>query len=496
MQQRSIGSDFGSSEKKTTMAPLTAWMPVRTEHQGLDLVVKVVGHAASECLEDWVPVVRLLASCGFSVMAQAETDSKDGVLTVRIADKPFYSTGAGCDVLIHLSRGAPEHHQHVEVQPGSVLLWEPPSSECTHRHVQPGMISYGIPLDAISASHGDGMRGRHAAALGALLHLLGAPEDLLHQQAAFCRAPRSFIGGAEFADHSIAKRDAYSLPWNRSEVRDGMVLGAAEAVLLGYAAGFCECGTACGDEMTSDSDRWVERHLDVGGSVVSVSASERDPGIQVYQGHDGKVRVLLGGRDSAISACLDECKASHVFVAADVLDAMQLIMVGHHLIHRGLSDGVWIVIEQAITQRYQSIVIKSVAEAVCKMQATSPSSAEFSDRNAAFMVEQDREREAEIGFVAWGATQGVVRDAVELCRRIGLPVAALYPKCLMPFESSVLETFMNEMRHVVFIESAQGTGCWRRAQTAMPSKARVFAPAPGETLTPLDIFLHEALGAA
>lgn len=60
------------------MAPLTAWMPVRAGHQDLDLVVKVVGHAASECLEDWVPVVRLLASRGFSVMAQAGIDSEDG----------------------------------------------------------------------------------------------------------------------------------------------------------------------------------------------------------------------------------------------------------------------------------------------------------------------------------------------------------------------------------------------------------------------------------
>lgn len=265
------------------------------------------------------------------------------------------------------------------------------------------MISYDIHLNTISVSFGDGVRGRHAAALGALLHLLGVPEDLLHQQAAFCRAPRSFIGGAEFADHSIAKRDAYSLPWGQSEVRCGMVLGAAEAVLLGYAAGVCECGTACGDEITSAPERWVEQHFGVGRSVVSVLASERYPGIQVYQGHGGKVRALLGGSDSAIAACLNECEASHVFIAADVLDAMQLIMVGHHLIRRGLSDGVWIVIEQAITQRYQSIASKSVAEAIYTMRAISPSSAEFSNRNAALMVEQDREREAEIGFVAWGS---------------------------------------------------------------------------------------------
>ncbi|MCP9473152.1 MAG: hypothetical protein NNA30_10515 [Nitrospira sp.] len=477
------------------MAPLTAWMPVRAGHQDLDFVVKVVGHAASECLEDWVPVVRLLASHGFSAMAQVGTDSEDGVLAVRIADKPFYSTGSGCDVLIHLSGEVPEY-QRVGVQPGSILLWEPPSGERAHRRVNQGMISYAIPLNAISAPLGDGMRGKHAAALGALLHLLGVPEDLLHRQAAFCRAPRSFIGGVEFAEHSIAKRDAYSLPWGQSEVQCKMVLGAAEAVLLGYAAGACECGTACGSEMTSAPERWVERHLGVGGSAVSVSASERYPGIQVYQGYDGKVRALLGGSDSAIAACLDECEASHVFVAADVLDAMQLIMVGHHLIRGGLSDGVWIVIEQAIARRYQSIAIKSVAEVIDTGRAILPSSVEFFNRNAALMAEQDREREAEIGFVAWGAAQGVVRDAVELCRGIGLPVAALYPKCLVPFEGSVLETFMNEMRHVVFIESAQGTGCWRRARTTMPSKAKVLAPAPGETLTPLDIFLHEALGAA
>jgi pyruvate/2-oxoacid:ferredoxin oxidoreductase alpha subunit len=99
-----------------------------------------------------------------------------------------------------------------------------------------------------------------------------------------------------------------------------------------------------------------------------------------------------------------------------------------------------------------------------------------------------------VGFVAWGATQGVVRDTVALCRSFGLKVVGLYPKQIVPFRDEEIESFAETVGRVVLVESGQTPGYWDRLRAGFSFEAAMMTPQPGKALTPMDIFLREGLG--
>jgi len=102
---------------------------------------------------------------------------------------------------------------------------------------------------------------------------------------------------------------------------------------------------------------------------------------------------------------------------------------------------------------------------------------------------------AEVGYIAWGSAQGVVRDAVALCRSFGLNVAALYPKAVLPFPVKELESFARTVKRVVIVESGQTSGFSGRVRSSCSFGTAIIRPEPGRCLTPMDIFLREGLGA-
>lgn len=105
------------------MAPLTAWLPARS-NQDFDLAVNIVGPGASVLLKEWSPIGQFLIDRGFWVIAQGgqlNDESGDRVLRLRIGTRPFYSMGHGCDVLVYLGDTDPELRRF-NLQPGSVLL--------------------------------------------------------------------------------------------------------------------------------------------------------------------------------------------------------------------------------------------------------------------------------------------------------------------------------------------------------------------------------------
>ena len=479
------------------MAPLTAWLPARA-NQDFDLIIKIVGPAASGLMKDWTPIAQSLIQQGFSVMAQRgrlNGEFGDCVLGIRIATRPFYSMGHGCDVLVHLSDTAPECRRF-GLQPGSVLLWDPLSEPQLSPVLPEGVIAYAVPLKDICLQHGEGVPGKGLAALGVLFHLLGVSDESLRHCTPLFSAPQSFAEGVAFARHDIDKRDAYSLPLAEAEARCGIMLSPEEAILLGYAVSFCECRTACGAELIASPVRWTAEHLSIAGSMVSVLESDRHPGVQAYRGPQGTVMALLRGNDSAIASCLTGYKAPYVFVAADITDALRLLIAGHDLIRTGLSDGVGILIEDAITRCHQSVDICVLADMIRTGHLIVPSPAIRPGHAGTVLTsERDGEAEADVGLVAWGAAQGVVRDAVALCRSFGLRVAALYPKRIVPFQQEDIESFAKTVGRVVLVESGQTQGYWDRLRTAFSFAPAVLTPLPGKSLTPLDIFLREGLGA-
>jgi hypothetical protein len=480
------------------MAPLTAWLPARS-NQDFDLVIKIVGPGASVLLKEWSPIAQFLIDRGFVVMAQSgrlEGESGDFVLRIRIASRPFYSMGHGCDVLVHLGKHVPEL-RCFNLQPGSVLLWEPP----THPQLSPilpeGVIVYSIPLANLSSQSDEGLPGKGVVALGVLLHLLGIPEKSLHRLVRSMAAPRSFAAGWDFARRALNKHDAYSIPVPTAEEEHSrMLLTLEQAIMLGYAVSSCECRTACDRELVASPVQWAAKHLGIAGAMVSVLESDRHPGVHAYRGPQGKVMALLRGDDAAIVSCLDGFVAPRIFVAADIPDALKLIIAGHDLVRSGLSDGVGVLIDETLALRHQSVDLGPLVDVIRR----APSPVLYTSRPSGYegvvpTSERDGDAEADVGYVAWGAVQGVVRDAVALCRGFGLRVAGLYPKLIVPFSYQDIESFAKTVGRVVLVESGQTQGYWNRLRTAFSFEPAVLTPQPGKSLTPMDIFLREGLGA-
>lgn len=478
------------------MSPFTAWLPARPA-QDFDLIVKIVGLGASVLFKEWPTIAHILLDRGYTVMAQQERlngNSGDVVLHIRIAMQPFYSMGHGCDVLVHLGDTVPEFRRF-DLQPGSVLLWEPSAAPRLRPILPEGIIAYPVPVTELCAQYGEGLPGNAFAAFGALLQLLGFPEEALHHCSPFVSSPRSFAAGWDFARRALTKHDAYSLPFPTIEKEGRILLTPAQAILLGFAVSSCDCGETCCSELVQSPRQWSTHHTGMAGAMVSVLESDGHPGMQAYRGSQGKVLALLRGDDSAIAACLNGFTAPRILVAADIPDVLNLVSAGHHLIRSGLSDGVGILIEDTIARRQQSVDIQALVDIIRRRTAVMPDTALAGQPDAvATMVERTGDPEADVGFVAWGAAQGVVRDAVALCRSFGLRVAGLYPKRLVPFSHEALESFAKSVGRVVIVESDQTQGYWARLRRGLSFEPTVLTPQPGQSLTSMDIFLREGLG--
>jgi 2-oxoglutarate ferredoxin oxidoreductase subunit alpha len=115
---------------------------------------------------------------------------------------------------------------------------------------------------------------------------------------------------------------------------------------------------------------------------------------------------------------------------------------------------------------------------------------------ADLLARSDREGEsgADVGFVAWGTAQGVVRETVALCQQFGLRVAALYPKTLWPVPTADLEDFGSALGSLVVVEPHRTGRYTGLVRTWTSLRCSTVWPEPGRALTPMDIFLREGLG--
>jgi 2-oxoglutarate/2-oxoacid ferredoxin oxidoreductase subunit alpha len=62
---------------------------------------------------------------------------------------------------------------------------------------------------------------------------------------------------------------------------------------------------------------------------------------------------------------------------------------------------------------------------------------------------------ADIGIIGWGATAGVVREAVEKANAMGMSVAAIYPKILFPNPDRAIRPFISKHKVIIVIEENQ-----------------------------------------
>lgn len=486
-----------SSTEQIDMAPFSAWLPA-CPNQDFDLTVKVVGSSASGLIDELATIVRALTLRGCQVMVQSgrlNGGSGHLVLRLRIASRPFYSMGHGCDVVVYLDQDPSEFGQF-GMQSGSVLVWEPSEQFRLHPQLSDGIIAYPVPLRELNAQYSQDAWGKGFVAMGVLAYLLGFSEEARRVCLKSLTSSRLFDSGYQFASRSLVKHDIYSLPLAaRGDAR--IVLSPENAVKLGFSASHCGSGTECAGELERSPTQWVARHLAMADKMVSGLHSEQFPDVQVYRGPHGKVFALLREDDASILSSLNGCSDPRVLVAADAADALRLLVVGHRLVEANQAGVVGVVVEEALTARLESVWVGALAAAMSGKQLDAADGFDGAEEEgtAAMRAEREGEDDAEVGFIAWGATQGVVRDALMLCRNIGMSVAALYPKQIVPLPVAQLESFAGTVKRVVVVESGQTRTHADRIEGACSFRLSVVMPDKGTALTPMDLFMREDLGA-
>jgi len=478
------------------MAPFSAWLPARS-NQDFDLTVKIVGSSASGLIDELSTIVQALALHGCQVMVQTgrlHGGSGHLVLRLRIASRPFYSMGHGCDVAVYLDQN-PQKFWQFGMQPGSVLVWEPPEQSRLHPLLPDGIIAYPVPLRELNARYSQDVWGKGFVAMGVLAYLLGFSEEARQVCLKSTRSSRLFDSGYQFASRSLVKHDIYSLPLATSGDAC-IVLSPENAVKLGFAASHCGSGTECAGELERSATQWVARHLAMADKMVSGLHSEQFSDAQIYRGPQGKVFALLRGEGASILSSLNGCSNPRVFVAADAADALRLVVVGHRLVEANRAGVVGVVVEEALTARLESVGVEALSAAMSREQVDAGDGFDGGeeDRSATMRSEREGEDDAEVGFIAWGETQGLVRDALMLYRNIGMSVAALYPKQMVPLPVAQLESFAGTVKRVVVVESGQTRTHADRIEGACVFRPSVVMPNKGTALTPMDLFMREDLG--
>lgn len=478
------------------MAPFTAWLPARPD-QEFDLVIKIVGDGVAGQVIEITAILKALTEQGFEVLAQ--TGRLDGkaplsAVRLRLSSKPFHSMGHGCDVLAYLDEDVPDFRRF-GLQRGSLLLCEPYAQHWPAQSIPEGVITYPVPFTELIRQCGKGFSGKGLIAAGVLTHLLGIPEETVRARIPPAFRLRYFDAGAGFAREHLVKRDLYTLPTLPSGRRQ-LLLDTHEAIMLAFGIGHCGCGSACASGLDRSPLEWVGEHLDTARQMVSSLKTPTRPGVQVYRGGHGKIMALLGSVDPSTVNWSGDSPDPVVLVAADVPDTIRLAGAATQLVRCSGAGQVWVAVDERLTNRIQAVAIETLADATRTVERPAEPDDQLYSPSMTSLVEAewDGEPGADVGYVAWGTAQGVVRDAVALCRSFGLHVAALYPKVLQPPPIKELESFAATVKRVVVVEpdgAARFTDLVKRFTSFRPA---AIMPESGTVLTPMDIFLREGLG--
>ena len=475
------------------MAPLTAWLPVQLDEPS-DLILTIAGDGIAGCANGLHALEQTLTEQGLEIMAQhgrLNGRNTSGAVRLRFSPRQITSLGHGCDILVWLDDEVP-HLKQFAVQSGSVLLCEPRvAAQLNALPVHTGVITYAVPFLELAGERGECFSGKGLVALGVLSQLLGLPREVVRQHLKTEYSRRYFETGFTFAATHLVKRDVYALSTAVSNP-GRVLLNVQEAMALGLISGACQCPASCLSTLEASPEAWVARHVEEGRSLIS-SASDVGS-IEAYVGPSSGTTVLVGRENPSELAPIESAPWPIVLIASDIADFLSLLLMSPRL-GRETARLVWVIADGALTRRVQTVPTSVLRRLFEDHQANQRTELK---EDAQSVVELRAEREGplhvDVGYVAWGSAQGVVREAVAMCRRFGLDVATLYPKSLPPLSSPDVEAFAKTVAHVVVVETnvfSDYTGLVTATTSLRPSQLR---PESGQALTAMDIFLREGLG--
>ncbi len=477
------------------MAPFTRWLPASPERSS-DIVIEVVGDCTGELTKGTTALEQGLADQGFAVLAQ--TERLDGIgpatsVRLRVSQETLSSTGSGCDVLVHLGRKLPPHNSF-HLQRSSILLCDARSVLNAQPPAIPeGVIVYPVPFADLHHRHGRSSE-KEVIAIGVLSHLLGMPEEVIRRRMRPDFRTKYFDIGVNWAARHLRKRDICAFPLPPLHPHLQVLLNARQVVGLGLAMGNCHCGPACVQHLEQSPEEWIGEHVSVSWKDLALSLTRNGMAQESYHNSHAGILVHLGVHDPTTIRGNDATNAPLMLVPANLSDALRCMVEARRLVRADMP--VWIIMDELLTGRAQSIPVPMLEEAAGK--AAQPEGGEGPSKICTpewlCKAERDGDDNADVGFVAWGAAQGVVREAVAFCRSFGLKVAALYPKVLRPLPVDDLQVFSTTVNRLIVVEADRTAPYTRLIAAETSLRPASIVPEPGQSLTPMDIFLREDLG--
>jgi hypothetical protein len=474
------------------MAPFSAWLPPQLDEPS-DVILTIAGEGIAGCSKGMQALERTLTEQGFEILAQhgrLNGRNTSAAVRLRISSRPLTSMGHGCDVLAWLDEEVPQLRQFA-VQPGSVLLCEPRvAARLNALPVHTGMITYPVPFGELTGQSGECFSGKGLVALGVLTHLLGLPHEALRHYLEPEYSRQYFDTGLTFAVAHLRKRDVYAL--SAPVPSPGRVLlNAQQAMALGFSSGFCRCPASCLSTLEDSPDAWVVRHVQEGAGLMCPASDVGS--IEAYVGPCSGTTVLVGRENPSEFAPIKSAPWPIVLVASDIADLLSLLLMAPRL-GREAARLVWVIADGALTRCVQTVSTGLLRQLFQDHRADQWNQKEGALSVVQLRAEREGAMQADVGYVAWGSAQGVVREAIAMCQGFGLNVAALYPKSLPPLSNADLEAFASTVAHVVVVESngfSDYAGLVTSTTSLRPSQVR---PEPGRALTAMDMLLREGLG--
>jgi hypothetical protein len=480
------------------MAPFTQWLPPRGD-QTSDLVLSLVAERPGGVKSAGMALEAALVREGFELLAETGDliRRKGGpalsAMRLRVSTELMSSIGHGCDVLASLTEDA-DDLSAFGLSRGSVLLGESRMiAEAPPGTLPAGLITYSIPYADLSARFGRRSSGRGLVALGVLTEFLQVPRETVRSQVRPGLRRRCFDAGVAYAQEHVAKRDIFALTVPGA-ARRHVLLDARQAVLLGLGMAAIEQDSPFLNDLDDSPESWVAERVRAARPLVSCLTARGLPGVTVYRAQEGKLMIPVGCADPSLVRVEEQPSRLRILTATDLVDTVRLIGAARRVL-AAHDEPVWVMVDQELAHRQQSVPVELLEEIAEEMQEGAGQGIASTPSRAPFAAEREGEPGADIGYATWGTAQGVVREAVGLCRSLGIHVAALYPKVLSPLPIQELEDFAASVKHLVVVEP-NGTGLYTSlVQSCTRLNPSSLAPMPGCALTPMDIFLREGLGA-
>lgn len=196
----------------------------------VNIVIEICGSAGEGTISAGEILSRFMSSQGFDIMSFDSYPAEirgfgKCVAHTRISTNPIYSPGKQADVLISLD----DKHsisQLFALKENGILIYDNQPTkphqedESVAGRVNPGTISYGVPLVTLAQKAAGNTRGRNMVALGALSCLFHLDKDAFTEsikarygkkkQIVIDSNVNSFLEGFNWAKENLKKIDAYS----------------------------------------------------------------------------------------------------------------------------------------------------------------------------------------------------------------------------------------------------------------------------------------------